>query len=193
MTHSMGGLPALRFLSDGNTIFSRAVLCAPMTGFALPAHMRLFARAASFAVSALGGGGASIAGVKEDSLAFEGNALTSDPKRHERFRMLQAAKPEACIMAPTYGWMRAALEGIDDIHQAGLLNALKTPVLIISAELERLVSTPDHKQLAETYDLIDNVVIEGALHEIMMERDEFRSEYWAHFDRFTAPLFGDQV
>lgn len=193
MTHSMGGLPTLRLLAEGYDLFDSAVLCAPMTRIALPASTHLFARTVSATLSAAGAGGMAIAGVKEDSRAFEGNALTSDPKRHERFRLIQEAEPNACIAAPTYGWMNAAMNAMVDIHKPGRLNGLKTPVLIISAEHDRLVSTSAHQALAQDYDLIDNVVVEGALHEILMERDEFRATYWKHFDRFTAPLFTVQA
>lgn len=189
MTHSMGGLPTLRLLAGGYDYFDRAVLCAPMTRLALPGPTQLFARTASAMLSAAGGGGMAIAGVKEDSRSFEGNALTSDAKRHERFRLIQEAEPAACIAAPTYGWMNAAMNAMEDIYKPGRLNPLKTPVLIISAEHDRLVSTEAHHALAQAYDLIDNVVVEGALHEILMERDEFRATYWKYFDHFTAPLF----
>lgn len=191
MTHSMGGLPTLRLLAEGYDAFDRAVLCAPMTRLAMPAALQLFARTTSSAMTAAGAGGMAIAGVKEDSRAFEGNALTSDPERHERFRQLQEASPEACIAAPTYGWLNAGMAAMDDILKPERLKDLKTPVLIISAEDDRLVSSATHQSLAEAYDLIDAVMVKEALHEILMERDAFRAEYWAHFDRFTAPLFAD--
>lgn len=188
MTHSMGGLPALRLLGEGYDFFDRAVLCAPMTRLAMPPALQLFARTASSAMTAAGAGGMAIAGVKEDSRAFEGNALTSDPLRHERFRLLQEAEPQACIAAPTYGWLNAAMNAMDDICKPGRLQDLKTPVLIISAENDRLVNSQTHQSLAEAYDLIEAVTVNEALHEILMERDVFRKEYWAHFDRFTAPV-----
>lgn len=194
MTHSMGGLPALRLLGEGYDFFERAVLCAPMTRLAMPAALQLFARATSSAMTMAGGGGMAIVGVKEDSRAFEGNALTSDPARHERFRLLQEAEPQACIAAPTYGWLNAAMAAMDDINKPNRLQRLKTPVLIISAEDDRLVSSGAHQSLAEAYELIEAVTVKDALHEILMERDVFRAAYWAHFDRFTAPLFaGDSV
>lgn len=189
MTHSMGGLPTLRLLGEGYDVFDRAVLCAPMTRLAMPPALQLFARTTSSAMTLAGAGGMAIAGVKEDSRAFEGNALTSDPDRHERFRLLQEAEPQACIAAPTYGWLNAAMTAMDDIVKPNRLQDLKTPVLIISAEDDRLVNSSTHQSLAAAYGLIDAVTVKDALHEILMERDAFRAAYWSHFDRFTTPLF----
>lgn len=188
MTHSMGGLPALMLLNDNDDAFDCAVLCAPMTKFHMPPSMEVYTRTVSGAAAAFGFSKSSVFGVKEHSLEFEGNILTSDPRRHERFRQLQLESPNACLLAPTYGWINAAMKAIDAIHKPGALNHSKIPILIISAEHDDLVSTADHRALAAAYDNIDQIEIKGALHEILMERDEFRDQYWKAFDAFTAPV-----
>lgn len=189
MTHSMGGLPALNLLADGYEEFSRAILCAPMTRFFANARMRIYARTMAGVMCNLGASRLSVAGVKEYSLKFEGNILTSDPRRHERFRELQAAAPNACILAPTYGWLDAGIKAIDDIHKPERLAKIKTPVLIISAENDHLIDSKDHRVLANANSAIDCITVEGALHEILMERDEIRDQYWTAFDKFVAPVF----
>lgn len=189
MTHSMGGMPALMMLAEGGRRFDRAVLCAPLTRLAMPGYMLILARGLASAFTGLGGGELAVAGVKEGSHDFKDNALTSDENRHKRFRALQLAAPAACLTAPTYGWLRAAFKAVDDIHQPGRLSGIQTPVLIISAEHDDLVDSHDHRALADAYDKIDCITVEGALHEILMERDDLRAQYWAHFDRFVAPVF----
>ncbi|MEM9617337.1 MAG: alpha/beta hydrolase [Pseudomonadota bacterium] len=191
MTHSMGGLPALMLLADGDETFSRAVLCAPMTRLFPSLKMRVFARTLAGLANNLGWSRVSLVGVKEYSLDFEGNALTSDPRRHERFRELQAAAPNACVFAPTYGWLNAAIKGMDEIHQPGRLDNIKVPVRIISAENDKLVDPGDHQELAAANDAIDCITIKGALHEILMERDEIRDQYWQAFDEFIAPILDE--
>jgi len=189
MTHSMGGLPALMLLADGYDAFARAVLCAPMTRFYPDPAKRVAARTIAGAACQLGWSRVSALGVKEYSLDFEGNVLTTDQRRHERFRELQAAAPGATISAPTYGWVNASIKAIDAIHRANALDGIKIPVLIISAEDDRLVDATDHSQIAKAYDQIDCVSIKGAFHEILMERDEIRDQYWKAFDEFIAPVF----
>lgn len=120
-------------------------------------------------------------------MAFEGNNLTSDRTRHERFRALQSAAPNATIREPTYGWIRAATEAMDDLHRPGRFARLKTPTLIVSAGNDHLVRSSDHRLLAGQSPLIDCVTIDGALHEIMMEREEIRNRFWQAFDSFVDP------
>ena len=185
VTHSMGGAPALQMLADGDETYRAAVLCAPMTrlfdGIAHRLGVRLLAQAAT----RVGLARYAIAGVKEYSMEFEGNVLTSDRQRHARFRELQSAAPNAMIREPTYGWIRAATEAMDDLHRPGRFAALKTPILIVSAENDHLVRSSDHLWLAKQSPLIECVTIKGALHEIMMERDELRDQYWQAFDKFV--------
>jgi len=189
MTHSMGGLPSLLLLADGYDYFARAVLCAPMTRIPQSRNMRAFTRMLAGAANSFGLSNSNVAGVKEYSMAFEGNQLTSDPQRHERFRTLQSTAPNACVFALTYGWLHAAIKAMDDIHKPGRLDGVKTPVLIISAEKDALVDPSDHCELAAANSAIECITIKGALHEILMERDEIRDQYWKAFDDFVAPIF----
>ena len=186
MTHSMGGMPALMLLADGYDAFERAILCAPMTKFQLTPSMQKYTKFASNVACKFGMSRTSVFGVKEHSLEFEGNHLTSDERRHARFLDIQRANPDACILAPTYGWVHAGVKAITAIHEEGALANIKCPVLIISAERDFLVSTDDHVDLARQYPMIEQVTIEGALHEVMMERDEFRAQYWDAVDKFMS-------
>ncbi len=187
LAHSMGGLPALQSLADGDADYRAAVLSAPMTrlfdGLAKRIGVRLVAQAAT----RIGLSRYAIAGVKEHSMAFEGNFLTTDRARHERFRELQSAAPNATIREPTYGWIRAATEAMDDLHKPRRFQNLKTPTLIVSAENDHFVRTSDHRWIASQSPLIENVVLKGALHEILMERDEIRDQFWKAFDAFIEP------
>lgn len=187
MTHSMGGLPALQLLADGYDAFDAAVLSAPMTRLFADPLKAAYARVMSNLACSLGASRQSILGVKEHSLKFEGNVLTSDRARHARFRELQAAAPNAAIREPTYGWLKAAIDAIDDIHKPERFANLKTPVLIVSAENDHLVDTSDHALLASRTPLIKEMVVKGSLHEILMESDQFRNAFWDAFDAFIEP------
>jgi len=138
--------------------------------------------------SALGGSRQSVLGVREHSMEFEGNTLTSDRARHQRFLDLQMAAPNAAIREPTYGWLKAACAAMDDLHRKDRFARLKVPVRIISASEDCLVSHADHLRLAGRSPLIDCVTVDGALHEIMMERDVYRAAFWRAFDAFVDPI-----
>ena len=187
LSHSMGGLPALQSLADGDETYRAAVFTAPMTRLFDGLLRRIGIRVIAQAATRVGLSRAAIAGVKEHSMAFEGNFLTSDLARHARFRELQSAAPNATIREPTYGWVRAATEAMDDLHRPGRFENLKTPVLIVSAGNDHFVRSSDHRWIAARSPLIENAVIDGALHEILMERDELRNRFWALFDAFIEP------
>ena len=64
-------------------------------------------------------------------------------------------------------------------------------MLIVAAGRDRLVSTPAIETFAIHLRAGSHVVIPGAEHEIMMEQDQMRSQFWAAFDAFVpgTPLF----
>ena len=193
MTHSMGGAPALQILADGDDDYAAAILCAPMTRLFTNPIKRMTVRALAAAACRAGRSRASVPGVKEHSLEFDGNVLTSDRTRHKRFSDIQAAGPNATIREPTWGWLNAATAAMEDLHREGRFNTLATPTLIISAERDDLVSSNDHALLAGRSPLIERVLIKGALHEILMEQDVYRDQYWAAFDRFVEThVFGPE-
>ncbi len=186
LTHSMGGLPALLLLASGDEGFSRAVLTAPMTRLFNGAGNAVYGAVAATACMA-GGENAKVFRRLDDSKAFEGNVLTKDPSRHERFRLLQEAEPDIALFAPTYGWVREAVRTSKRIHEAGFFDRLKTPVKVISAGDEQVIDGADHAAIAAMSEHIDHVTVDGAFHEIMMERDEYRKPFWNHVDAFFAP------
>lgn len=188
MTHSMGGTPSLQLLADGYDKFRAAVLCAPMTRLYAPGAMRIVLNVLPGIASALGASEAAVPSAEDHSMKFEGNVLTSDHARHDRFRELQTLAPNAVIGAPTFGWVKAATAAMNDLHRPERFENLKTPVLIVSAEEDKLVDSSDHETLAARSPLIKRVLIKGALHEIMMEQDKYRAEFWKAVDEFLNPL-----
>ncbi len=187
MTHSMGGMPGLMLLTSDYPAFERAVLCAPMTRLFPEPRNRITGIAAALA-STVGFARKPVMQKEDHADRFEGNIFTSDAARHQRFRELRIAAPEAANEAPSYGWVRAAIEASNAIHAPGALSQVETPVLIISAGDEQQIDGGDHAQIAAANPNISLKTIPGALHEIMMERDDIRAEYFAAFDAFIAPI-----
>ncbi len=185
MSHSMGGAPALQLLARGDRRFAAAVLCAPMTqifpNLLVRRVVHLLSSAAVFAGAKYAGAGPA-RGAGE---TFEDNPLTSDRTRYQRFIELKGAYPDATIEAPSLGWVRAASIAISDLHRPTYFERLATPVLILSAGVDALVSSLDHVKIAARNPLISRILIDDARHEIMMERDELRDRYWLAFDEFV--------
>ncbi|MEM9705857.1 MAG: alpha/beta hydrolase [Pseudomonadota bacterium] len=185
LTHSMGGAPTLQYLSDCGRAYAGAALCAPMTSILPEGVGRTGAGLLAQAASLLGFAKAGVPGISDQSMDFEGNRLTSDAERHKRFADLQKAAPQAVTLAPTFGWVRAALDTCRDLHKPNRFEGLKTPIRIITAGEEAIVNGDDHAVIADRHPLIECVKIDGAQHEIMMETDDLRAAFWSAFDAFA--------
>jgi lysophospholipase len=69
---------------------------------------------------------------------------------------------------------------------------IRQPILIVAAGRDQLVSTAAIENFAIHLRAGSHVIIAGAQHEILMEQDAFRNQFWAAFDAFVpgTPLFG---
>lgn len=189
LTHSMGGLPGLKLLGPGYDGFARAVLCAPLTRL-FPSMLNSLAGITAAALCRIGFSDMAVSRQEDDSRLFDDNMFTTCPVRHARFRALQDAEPRAMRMAPTYGWVDSVIRASREIHAPGHFDAMTTPTLIVSAGDERRIDGEDHADIATRSPLIEQVEIDGALHEVMMERDDLRANFWDAVDPFMAPALG---
>ena len=69
--------------------------------------------------------------------------------------------------------------------------SLRQPMLIVGAGQDAVVSTPAIEQFAIRLRAGSHVVVPGARHELMMEQDKVRGQFFAAFDAFVpgSPLF----
>jgi lysophospholipase len=186
LAHSMGGLIVLEWLAEGHgQDAAGAALSAPFTRLYASGFKRAVVAGLLAGGRLLGRGAQPLPGVQEHSWVFEGNVLTQDPARHERFRQIQLTAPEAVAGLPKYDWLNAALRGHARIEAPDALSRLPFPVLIGSATRDETVDHTHHVVLAERYpETIRLVTIEGARHELLMEADEWRDRFLAAFDQY---------
>lgn len=187
LAHSMGSANLLRALYEGKRWFDRVVLCAPMIDLGLMRYretsrffVRLMARIGFGGRYIPGGGPAAVT-----SRAFVGNPVSSDPVRYEKGAAIVQAEPSLGLGSPTYGWTAAAFRQIDEFEDPTYPAALHHPILIIAAGNDRLVSTPASEKFAIRLRAGAIITIAGSLHEILMEREAIRSQFWAAFDAFV--------
>jgi lysophospholipase len=186
VAHSMGGAVLLEYVHGGGDAFRRLAVSAPM----LDVHGLRFPRGARWLANTLdmlglgamyipGGGDASLV-----ELPFEGNILTSDPLRLARNAAVLAKEPALAIGDPTIGWTNSAFRQMARFQQPDYTFNWRMPVLIFMSGQERLVSNVAIERFAQRLDLAQLVTIPGARHEVMMERDELRAQFFAAFDAF---------
>jgi lysophospholipase len=192
--HSMGGTVLLRAAHRGRRWFDRMVLSAPMIALAGRAGSR-GAKVTARTLRYLGLGGAYVPGGGATPVAarpFIGNPVTSDPVRYARTAAIVEAEPALGLAAPTIAWVDAAFRTMAEFAEPRYPTSIRQPMLILAAGQDDLVATPAIGEFAQRLRAGANLVISGSRHEILMERDRFRSQFWAAFDAFVpgSPLYG---
>ncbi len=184
--HSMGGAILIDHAARTDCLFERVVLSAPMMevyGLKAVRAIRAMAAAASiFGLGAMyvpGGGRRSVM-----MQPFTGNLLTSDPRRYAAFSALVAAAPDLALGAPTQGWLHAAMRAMAAYTDLEFPRRIVTPVLVVACGADRVVETRATERFCTRLKAGRLIVIPHAEHEILMEQDRFRDQFWAAFDGF---------
>ncbi len=181
--HSMGGGLTALALAEGEDRFAAAVLSAPMLGLnlgrvtprsagALAGFMRLIGRDGAYAAPA----------IDPFDESFDGNILTHDQARYDRFKAQLRACPEMRISGPTFGWLLFALQLCARVRRSRRIDRLPIPLVIALAEQERLCDNLAAAAVAARAPHGRSFEIPGAFHELLMETDERRAMVWAAFD-----------
>jgi lysophospholipase len=118
--------------------------------------------------------------------SFEGNVFTSDERRFARIAKLVEACPDLRLGGPTIGWTHAAFRHMSRLGHPLFPRTASPPMLIVAAGADRVTDTIATRLFASRLEAAHIVVIEGAQHEILIERDAVRAKFWAAFDRFVA-------
>lgn len=189
LAHSMGAAVLLHALAERRQLVERAVLTAPM--LALSPHLEPpGSRAAVRLLHHLGLGGSLIPGPTRRGAAMPtfdpDNLLTSDPVRFLRSYEILSAGPHLGVGKPTIGWLHAAYSGMEALRTGGLDAAVTTPLMVIAGEGDRVTHTPAAVSFAGASPSREALVIGGAAHDLMLERDGLRRQVLAAFDAFTG-------
>jgi lysophospholipase len=191
--HSMGATVLIRAVARGHRWFDRIVLSAPMLGIAFVRSMSI--AGAIVKVMRFGGLGSlyvpgRYTGIL-DLRAFAGNPLTSDPVRFARNAAVLEAEPALGLGGPTVAWCDAAFRAMRAINEPSFPARIRQPILIIAAGRDAIVSNNAIENFATQLRAGSHLVVIGAQHELLMEQDRFRTQFWAAFDAFVpgTPLF----
>jgi lysophospholipase len=189
LAHSMGGHLALRFLHDRPDAVERAVLTAPMVDIRHRVVPRRMVRLAVETALRLGLHAHYIPGHGDRGAlgcAFERNRLTGCRARFETMKALIEENEGVALGGVTYQWLKAALDSIALVARPGFAEAIRTPVLVVSAGLDRVVCNLAQAKLASRLPQGRLVVLPDARHEILMERDTVRAHFLEELDTFLA-------
>lgn len=187
LAHSMGGHIALRFLHEQPSAVSRMVLLSPMIDIHTEPVPRCVAMAMSRVALKVGLAEQYCFGRRDYAASlqqFENNRLTSDVRR---FFDMHAAIKKAPLLATggiTWGWLFATFQSIKLLYNVDYLNRIRVPILMLSAEKDRIVTRKAQEAVSAKLPNSRLFVIPGSRHEILKENDAIRAIFWCAFDRF---------
>lgn len=185
--HSMGGNLTLRLLAEHRIAVDAAVLVAPMLGLNTGPVPSKVARAFARTLCALG--------LTERPAWREGNRpaerertrqtnLTACAERYADEQWWKREHPELALSTPSWGWLVGAFASTARLDRPGAMEQVKTPILILGAEHDRLVSAAAIRRAAKRLPEARLIMSKHGAHELLREVDEVRVPLLAEIDHF---------
>lgn len=184
--HSMGGHLLLRLLAERSPRIQAAILVAPMIAInasPIPASM---GRRIAATLAAIGW---------RERLAWKHNErpappgstrqgyLTSCPDRYADEIWWKSQRRGYNIGPPTWGWLNAAYRSMEHLGP-GRMERIRTPILMIGARRDRLVSPTAIRRAAKLLPDVELLMFRDAAHELLRESDAVRLVAMARIDAF---------
>jgi len=109
------------------------------------------------------------------------NDFSSDPTRADVHNAWCLADPDLRVGGVTYGWLYQAERSCAALHRTNLLKSIQTHCLIAQAGRENIVSNAAIQKAVAGLPQRDFIEFPDAAHEILMEKDEIRQEFFNAF------------
>lgn len=187
LAHSTGAAIALLSAERLRTQIDRMVLTAPLLALArgsprvlekITGFLMHFGLGEAFAPGAGGG--------LVPTEAFQGNPLTSDPVRYQKALDVVDADPSVGVGGATIGWVNAAMRACVRLGEPSFVETVPMPVLMVLGGSDTVVSNYIAEEFSRRVKTVAHLRIPGAKHEILMEKDRFRDQFWMAFDAFVS-------
>lgn len=193
--HSMGGHLVLRAVVEGYAAPDALVLSAPMVGVKGPPLPLALLHGVAKAMCAIGDPMRQAWKWSEkpgELPAGRADLLTHDPDRYADEEFWRTERPELVMGPASWRWVERAYASWRRLEAPGALEAVQTPVLILSTRIDALVSHPANLRAAAR--LPHGEMVEfgpEAHHEILREVDAVRGRAMAaiadFLDRCAPP------
>ena len=196
LAHSMGGHIVLRHRAEhdaGAPYFAEGiVLSAPMVDIMMTPAERALGAVLTVAAMSVGLRNRYVPAWSSFPPPYDGNPLTRDRARYARMERLMRETPTLAIGWPTVGWLAATRRSVSILRSRGYPERIGTPVLMVSAAADRVVSNAAQARLARRMPDCRLETIPESRHEPLMETDEVRARVLALFDAFVDEVLGSQ-
>ncbi len=183
VAHSMGGHVALRACAERGMTLDALVLVAPMLALNMGKVPLPLARLAVTGAQRLGLGAHA---PWRDNLQSPKRQLrlTASRERYEDSQWWKRQEPGLGLGPPSWNWLGAAMAGSARVERPGLLEGIRTPVLMLAAGLDVLVDNHAMQRAARRIPGAQYRCWPGARHELLREADADRLPALAAIDDF---------
>jgi lysophospholipase len=185
LAHSMGGHNLLRYLARKPDAVAKAVLTAPMVAVSFRGNAAWLVALVTSLQNRFGRGTGWVWGMEARDphrMTFSTQMVTSDEARFERAQKILREQPDLRLAGATWAWLAAAMRSMAWVRKQAA--HITTPLLVIGAGADQIVVTKETKAFAARLPHARYLEIAGAGHEMLMERDAFRAQWWAAVDAF---------
>lgn len=187
LSHSTGSLVALLAAPMFANRIRRMVVTAPLLGLkSIPIAQNVL-KWVTGAMHVLGLGDYYMSGgaTPDENRAFTGNRVTSDLERFQRNSEFASRFRDTTIGGPTASWLFAATRAMDTVNDPDFHSRITIPTLIVCAGNDRVVDNEAAEHLGRRLRSGSCLIIPGAKHEMLQERDKVREQLLAAFYAFV--------
>ncbi|MBS0296390.1 MAG: alpha/beta fold hydrolase [Proteobacteria bacterium] len=182
--HSMGGVLNLLSLESGESRFAGAVLSSPMLRLKTGKRSLWSVRFAARWNVRHGKAGDYVLDEYDDPFehTFGKDSLTHDEHRYERWREQLYACPHLAVGGITWGWLHFAVDAGERALKPKALRRVRIPLTIVQAANDDRVWKTTAKWAAKRIPNGRYVEVPRAKHEVLMELDDMREQFFREFD-----------
>ncbi len=187
LAHSTGSLVALLAAPGFGNRIERMILSSPFLGFGtMPVSPGALAGVTGV-LCAFGLGWAQLSkGSGGDAtIRFAGNRLTSDLRRFTRNMEFVSAHPSIALGTPTAAWLRAAGVAMEQAGDSDFMGSIIVPSLLVASGNDQVVSVRAIEEYGRRLRSGHAVLVAGAKHELLQERDFYREQLLAALFAFA--------
>jgi|GEM_PF-699278 len=113
------------------------------------------------------------------------NPLTSDRRRYARNLGYLSDNPELFVDGISVGWLNACLRAQTALADKAE-HTILPPTTIVLSGADRIVDNRKTRAMFSDNPAVTITEIPAARHELLQERDHFRAQFWAAFDRHVS-------
>ncbi len=178
LAHSMGAAIGTRYIEKFTNDFDVAAFSSPMFGLKFPA-CELIGLLTGDKPKYLFGE----KNYDNEEKSFSTNNLTHSKIRYEAMMNMYENNPSTKIGGPSYQWVYQSCKTFKKIFKN--LKNIEIPIILVQAGEDKVVTANAQKkfvfELKKLGKDVQGFIIDGAYHEILIEKDEYRIPMLTHF------------